>query len=305
MRLKVAIAFVFLFLSFLVVNRAFTAARTPALAPDGQPVSLSIPVSLVDSAVADDETPAVAPLPGQDEMAVYRGNECVWCHSRIASPLKLTSRYAEWHISVHKVSGVSCDKCHGGNPREQDQKKAHVGILPAANPASRLHPANLAQTCRECHQPFVTAFVESRHYQTLKGAKLGPSCNTCHAHMASEVIYTPEQTATMCSSCHDTAASSLPRNPALGAQAAETMQAIRRASAMVAWADRLLEEAEKRKVSLPAEHEQMRQVRGQLNEAKAGFHTFFTAEARRKADVAWDQGTQLKDGLRRKLYPNQ
>ncbi|MFN7621789.1 MAG: hypothetical protein ACK5RS_01440, partial [Acidobacteriota bacterium] len=87
MRLKVAIALVFLLLSFLVVNRAFTAARTLALVPDDQPVSLSIPVSLVDSAVADDESPAVAPLPGQDEMAVYRGNECVWCHSRISSPL--------------------------------------------------------------------------------------------------------------------------------------------------------------------------------------------------------------------------
>ncbi|MFM8394042.1 MAG: hypothetical protein ACKOB4_08980, partial [Acidobacteriota bacterium] len=222
-----------------------------------------------------------------------------------SSPLKLTSRYAEWHISIHKGSGVSCDKCHGGNPREQDQKKAHVGILPAANPSSRLNPANLAQTCRECHQPFVAAFVESRHYQTLKGSKLGPSCNTCHAHMASEVIYTPEQTAAMCSSCHDSAASSLPRQPLRGAQAAETMQAIRRASTMTAWADRLLEEADKRKMAVAAEHEQMQRVRQLMNESKAGFHTFVTDEARRKADTAWEQGTQLKDGLRRKLYPNQ
>ena len=31
----------------------------------------------------------------QDDMAIFKGNECVWCHSKISSPLKLTSRYAE------------------------------------------------------------------------------------------------------------------------------------------------------------------------------------------------------------------
>ena len=284
MRLKIPIALVFVLFSLLVLNRAGR--------PGDGAVSASGPSGSSGFAV-------------QDEMAVYKGNECVWCHSKISSPLKLTSRYAEWHISIHKGSGVSCDKCHGGNPREQDQKKAHVGMLPAADPASRLNPANLAQTCRECHQPFVAAFVESRHYQALKGSKLGPSCNTCHGHMASEVIYTPEQTAAMCSSCHDSASTSLPRQPAVATQAAETMQAIRRASTMVAWADRLLEEADNRKMAASAEHEQMKTVRRLLNESKAGFHTFVTDEVRRKADTAWEQGTQLKDGLRKKLYPNQ
>jgi ssDNA-binding Zn-finger/Zn-ribbon topoisomerase 1 len=289
LRLKVVIALIFLFLIF-----------QPWTSPVLDRVLLP-----VDGAVGLSDSAGWRSLLRQDEMAAFQGNECVWCHSRLSSPLKLTSRYAEWHISIHKGRGVSCDKCHGGNPGEQNQKKAHVGILPAANPSSRLHPDNLAQTCRECHQPYVAAFVESRHYQALKGTKLGPSCNTCHTHMASEVIYTPEQTAAMCSSCHDSASSSLPRTPSIGIEGAETMQAIRRASTMTAWADRLLEEAEKRKVALPAERQQMAKVRGQLSEAKAGFHSFVTAEVRRKADAAWEQGTHLKDGLRRKLYPNQ
>lgn len=243
-------------------------------------------------------------LAGQDEMAVFKGNECVWCHSKLSSPLKQTSRYSEWHISTHKLSGVGCDKCHGGNPREMDQNRAHAGILPASNPASRLHPQNLSATCQQCHQPYVAAFVESRHYQTLKGAKLGPSCNTCHAHMASEVIYTPEQTAQLCATCHDSASSGLPRQPELGGRASETMQAIRRASMMVAWADRLVEELDKRKLEGTADKAEMKEVRAQLGEAKASFHTFATAAARQKADAAYERGTRLKDRLRQRLYPN-
>lgn len=274
MRPKYAIALVFLFLFYGVSQVGHT----------GRSIAMS-PVS-------------------QDEMAAYQGNECVWCHSKLSSPLKQTSRYAEWHISTHKLSGVACDKCHGGNPKESDQKRSHAGILSAADPASRLNPQNLSTTCRECHQPYVAAFVESRHYQSLKGAKLGPSCNTCHAHMASEVIYTPEQTAQLCASCHDSAASGLPRQPQLGVQASETMQAIRRASMMVAWADRLVEELDKRKVEGAADHAELKRVQGLLGEAKAGFHTFTTTTARQKADAAYEQGTRLKDGVRRKLYPN-
>lgn len=232
----------------------------------------------------------------QDEMAAFSSNECVWCHSRLSNPLKLTSRYAEWHVSIHKGRGVGCDRCHGGDPRAEDQRRAHRGVLPASHPESRLSPGNLSTTCRECHQPFVTAFIESRHYKALRESNRGPSCNTCHAHMASEVIYTPEQTAKMCASCHDSAT---------GDRAAESVQAIRRGSMMAAWADRLIEEADRRGVAVPAEQKQLEQVRRLMSGAKTEFHTFATHEARRKADAAWEQGTQLKDGLRRKLYPKQ
>lgn len=249
--------------------------------------------------------PTSDPGSGQDEMAAFRGNECVWCHSRVSSPLKQTSRYAEWHISAHKLGGVSCDRCHGGNPTERDAGRAHQAIRPASDPESRLHPKNLARTCQECHQPYVSAFVESRHYQKLKETGVGPSCNTCHGHMASEVIYTPEQTAAMCASCHNSTASSMPRQLEIGEQAAAAMQAIRRASMVTAWADRLLEEAQKRQLATRADADKLEAARRLLTGAKAGFHTFATDPARRDADAAYQQGSQLKDALRQKLYPNQ
>lgn len=255
---------------------------------------------MVQATIAETSSPG-----RQDEMAAFRGNECVWCHSRLSSPLQQTSRYAEWHISAHKLSGVSCDRCHGGNPAEREVTKAHQAIRPASDPASRLHPKNLAKTCQGCHQPYVSAFVESRHYQKLNDTGVGPSCNTCHGHMASEVIYTPEQTAAMCASCHNSATSRLPRQPEIGEQAATTMVAIRRASMVVAWADRLLEEAQKRQLATDVETGELQAARRSLTEAKAGFHTFAPEPVRQKADAVYDQGTRLKDALRQKLYPNQ
>ncbi len=241
----------------------------------------------------------------QDEMAVFKGNECVWCHSRISNPLRLTSRYADWHISAHKVSGVGCDKCHGGKPGEANQQRSHSGMLPTSNPESRLNPKNLATTCQECHQSFVAAYTGSRHYQALKGTGLGPSCNTCHGHMASEVIYTPEQAGAMCATCHDSMGSSLPRNSAMATGAQEAMQSIRRAAMMVAWANRLIDEAEKRRLATDADRRDLAEVRSRMIEAKAGFHTFEMGSVREKADGAWAKGMALKDSLRRRLYPNQ
>ena len=245
------------------------------------------------------------PSAAQDALEAFKGNNCVNCHARISSPYKLTSRYGEWHISMHKEKAVSCDKCHGGDPSITDEKKAHVGVQAASNPESKLHPKNLAATCKTCHAAITSSFTESKHYQNLTSAGLGPSCNTCHAHMASEVIYTPEQTAKLCASCHDSTNALMPKRPEIPGKADEAMQAIRRASVVTLWADRLVEEAQKKKVDVGDAANEMKIVRTELAEAKASWHAFNLEVVRRKADAAYNDGTKLKDRLRAKLYPNQ
>jgi hypothetical protein len=74
---------------------------------------------------------------------------------------------------------------------------------------------------------------------------------------------------------------------------------------VTAWADRLLEEAQKRQLATRADADKLEAARRLLTGAKAGFHTFATDPARRDADAAYQQGSQLKDALRQKLYPNQ
>jgi hypothetical protein len=112
-----------------------------------------------------------APVAAQDVLAAFKDNQCVQCHSKLQSPYRVTSRYAEWHISLHKEKAVGCDKCHGGNPASQDAKQAHLGVQIASDANSKLHPKNLAQTCTACHREIVSSFVESKHYQNLQALR--------------------------------------------------------------------------------------------------------------------------------------
>lgn len=241
----------------------------------------------------------------QDVLAQFKGNNCVECHSRIMNPLKLTSRYGEWHISTHKDKGISCDKCHGGDPSIKDEKKAHAGMFPSSNPQSRLNPKNLPETCNTCHQKIVAAFTESKHYQALKNTGLGPSCSTCHAHMVTQVAYSGEDAAKLCSSCHDTGNNGLPKKPEISEAADEAMQAIRRASLIVVWSNRLIEEAHNKKVDVAKAEQEMKVVQELFMDAKASFHAYNMDNVRKKADEAHVKGTKVKDELRAKLYPNQ
>jgi predicted CXXCH cytochrome family protein len=254
--------------------------------------------------VAASAAGALTRPPAQDTLAAFKGNGCVTCHSQTQAPLGLSSRYFEWHISAHKDKGVGCDKCHGGDPGTADKLKAHVGMLKPNDAKSRLHAKNLPETCASCHRGVTSAFVESRHFQQLKDSGVGPSCTTCHAHMASEVIYTAEQTATLCSTCHNSPNALMPKRPEIPGQAAEVMQAIRRANSIYVWADRLIEEGHRRKTDIAEEEKEMKVVGAMLAEAKVGWHAFNLEAVRRKADAAFEAGTKVKDSLRAKLYPN-
>lgn len=240
----------------------------------------------------------------QDALSDFKNNNCVQCHSGIRSPLQLTSHYADWHISVHKEKAVGCEKCHGGDPGIKDQAKAHDKMLPSVNPNSPLHPLRLADTCNSCHKGVVNAFVESKHYQNLKGVGLGPSCSTCHTHMVTEVAFVPEQTGKLCAGCHDSSNTMMPKRPEIPVKATETMQAIRRANVVVLWADRLLEEAKSKKMAVDEMDKEMKIVRAMMTEAKESWHAFNLDAVRKKADAAFEEGTKVKDTLRKKLYPN-
>ena len=241
----------------------------------------------------------------QGSLVELRDNNCVNCHARLSTPLRLTSRYAEWHMSTHKEKAIGCEKCHGGDPKIGDEKKAHAGVIAPTDAKSRLHPQNLPETCTACHQGIVNSFVESKHYQKLKGAGIGPSCTTCHQHMASQVLYTPEETAAMCATCHNSPNRLMPPQPEVPHKANDVMQSIRRANTVVVWADRLFEEAERRKLDVSEEQKEQKIVKAVLAEAKISWHAFNLDSVRKKADDAFEMGTRVKDSLRAKLYPQQ
>jgi hypothetical protein len=123
--------------------------------------------------------------------------------------------------------------------------------------------------------------------------------------MASEVIYTPEQTSKLCASCHDSSNALMPKRPEIPGKADEVMQSIRRANMMVLWADRLIDDAHLKKMDVAEEEKEMKVVRAMRAEAKVSWHAFNLDVVRKKSDAAFEEGTKVKDALRKKLYPNQ
>lgn len=237
--------------------------------------------------------------------AEFKDNNCVSCHAKLTNPYKLTSRYAEWQISTHHEKAVGCEKCHGGDSAIKDEKRAHQGVAAPGNPQSRLNPKNLPETCNSCHQSVVSSFTESTHYQKLKGAGIGPSCSTCHVHMGSQVLYTPEETAAMCSTCHNSPNKLMTPRPEIPEKANEVMQSIRRANTMVLWADRLIEQADAKKLDISDEKKEQKIAKAVFAEAKVSWHGFNLESVRRKADDAHEMSTKVKDSLRAKLFPQQ
>lgn len=236
----------------------------------------------------------------QQSKPSYKNNNCVNCHSQLLEPLGVSNRYLEWQLSSHEERGVSCDKCHGGEPSAKDKEKAHAGVLRPSNPQSRLHWKNQPETCNACHQNFVSSFVQSAHYQRLKGLGLGPSCNTCHAHMATKVIYSPTETANLCAQCHDSVNFIQPR-PEIPAQAKETMMALQRADAVINWAQLLLAEGRRRNWPLGAEENELKLAENLLGEARVKWHAFDLTSVRKQADEAYFKGAKVKEALRKRL----
>ncbi len=236
----------------------------------------------------------------QEAKPDYRNNNCVNCHSQLLEPLRAGDRYLEWQFSRHQETGVSCDKCHGGDPSAKDKQKAHAGALRSSDQRSRLHWKNQPETCNACHQNVVSAFVESEHYKRLKGVGLGPSCNTCHAHMATEVIYSPTETAYLCAQCHD-AINFMNPSPEIPVRAKETMMALQRADAVIKWAALMLAEGRRRNLSGAAEADEFKAAEGRLSEARVKWHTFSLDAVRKQADAAFLKGAKVKDELQKRI----
>ncbi len=230
----------------------------------------------------------------------YKNNNCVSCHSRLLEPLRVGNRYLEWQFSRHQEKGASCEKCHGGDPSAKDKQKAHAGVSPASDQQSRLHWKNQPETCGACHQNVASAFVESAHYKLLNGIGLGPSCNTCHAHMATRAPYSPVDTANLCSRCHNSI-NSLKPSPEIPARAKETMMALQRADYVIRWARLLLDNGRRRNLSLNEETNEFMTAEDMLREARVRWHTFELENVRKQADEAFIKGTKVKDGLRKRL----
>jgi hypothetical protein len=118
--------------------------------------------------------------------------------------------------------------------------------------------------------------------------------------MATEVIYSPAETANVCAQCHDSINFVQPR-PEIPARAKETMMALQRAYTVINWTRLLMAEGQKRNQPLNAEENELGLAEVTLGEAKVKWHEFNLETVRKQADEAYFKGAKVKDGLRKKL----
>jgi hypothetical protein len=129
-------------------------------------------------------------------------NSCVHCHARLPGSSFVGVKSHDWKGSIHQQNGVTCDKCHGGNPLSSDKKEAHEGVLGSSNPQSTVYYKNIPSTCGKCHSAEVYKFTQSFHYKRLESTGRGPDCVTCHGSMVTTVL-SPDTIASVCERCHN------------------------------------------------------------------------------------------------------
>ncbi|GBE52157.1 hypothetical protein BMS3Bbin14_00616 [bacterium BMS3Bbin14] len=130
------------------------------------------------------------------------GNTCVNCHSKLSNSSFVGVQSHAWKGSIHQKHGITCDKCHGGNPAATDKKEAHIGVLSSSNPQSRVYYKNIPSTCGRCHGAEFYKFTQSYHFKKLEATGRGPNCVTCHGSMVTSVL-NPDDIAKVCARCHN------------------------------------------------------------------------------------------------------
>lgn len=131
-------------------------------------------------------------------------NGCIGCHKdpifRVHNH-KLYTYYQDWLSSPHNDAGITCNECHGGNPKASDKQAAHQGVLNPSNPGSTVFFKNQSKTCGKCHEKVALQFTKSKHYSAVNRFDAAPNCTTCHRAMNKKPYYHSIVNNT-CRTCH-------------------------------------------------------------------------------------------------------
>jgi hypothetical protein len=170
-------------------------------------------------------------------------------------------------------------------------------VLRPAFPQSGLNPKNLPATCGSCHQEVVGAFIGSKHYQKLQESGVGPSCTTCHHHMAASVITWPPETSALCANCHNESGGPAAKYLDAPEKAGDVIAAFSRADEVIDWTYFLIAEDRKSLKEFGAEEAKLKRLEAILKGAKMSWHEFDLSKSRQQADEVFTEATKIKNGL--------
>ncbi|MBI2876183.1 MAG: cytochrome c3 family protein [Candidatus Tectomicrobia bacterium] len=125
---------------------------------------------------------------------------CQECHSR-EKEKKLRNPVPLWQKSIHAAHQVSCDGCHGGDPKagaKEAAKLAKNGYL------GKPEEEQIPDFCGQCHGTERENFFKGPHGEALKEGEDAPVCTACHG---SHRVRSPDLekiiTEEACSDCHE------------------------------------------------------------------------------------------------------
>lgn len=104
---------------------------------------------------------------------LQQGDNCGACHQKNGD-----QTVAIFARSTHARSGITCNRCHGGDPFATEKAAAHGGRF-IGKPSSN----DTLSMCGSCHKSQLAAFKTSRHFPERKGVAR-VDCSGCHgAHL--------------------------------------------------------------------------------------------------------------------------
>ncbi len=101
---------------------------------------------------------------------------CVACHE-VDIDAVLALPVPEWRESVHAASGVSCDACHGGDPRVED---ADASMSPEAGFMDLPSWTEMTEHCGACHEGIAESYRQGRFGAALADGIRVATCASCH-----------------------------------------------------------------------------------------------------------------------------
>lgn len=125
-------------------------------------------------------------------------NVCIGCHSSDTMKQEYRLIVENWKASWHAQNNISCNDCHGGDPKD-----ATMAMSPQRGFIATPKYADVPDFCGKCHIGILKNYLESGHGKALKSSGRGPNCVTCHgSHRIDKasIDIINEQTCTKCHS---------------------------------------------------------------------------------------------------------
>jgi nitrate/TMAO reductase-like tetraheme cytochrome c subunit len=122
---------------------------------------------------------------------------CLVCHSSTMMKPEYLKVYQEWKESWHAQNNVSCNDCHGGDPKDVAN-----AMSPQRGFVGKPKPAAVPEFCGKCHIAISKDYLDSGHGKALMTKGTGPNCVTCHGAHDVQKARLAIINETLCSKCH-------------------------------------------------------------------------------------------------------